>query len=127
MSIFEENSQDQAFILFQQNIQEIALFMFNLFAQNVQIQAQTQIKIETMNEAVFTTFKKFSFRASDVEFFDFQLDFSYDSSDVVQVDRDLYYKNVYLFVKRVKNVVIMSDVDVVTRRNGVGWTHTNPQ
>jgi hypothetical protein len=120
MSIFEENSQDQAFILFQQNIQEIALFMFNLFAQNVQIQAQTQIKIETMNEAVFTTFKKFSFRASDVEFFDFQLDFSYDSSDVVQVDRDLYYKNVYLFVKRVKNVVIMSDVDVVTRRNGVG-------
>ncbi len=113
MFILEENSQDQAFILFQQNIQEIALFMFNLFAQNVQIQAQTQVRIETMKEAVFTTFKKFSFRTSDVEFFDSQLDLSYDSSDVVQVNRDLYYRNVYLFVKRVKNVVIMSDVDAV--------------
>jgi hypothetical protein len=62
---------------------------------------------------VVTVVKKSFFRAFDVKFFDSQLNSSYDSDDVVQVERNLYYRNVYLFVKRIKNVVIMSETDAV--------------
>jgi hypothetical protein len=113
MSIFEENvSFHSVSNLTQQNIQDIVLFMFNLFAQNVQ--NQTQVKaIETINEAIISIVKKSSFRASNVRFFDSQLNFFYDSDDVVQVKRDLYYRDVYFFVERIKDVVIMFDVEVV--------------
>jgi hypothetical protein len=112
MSIFDENvSSSFVFNLTQQNIQEIVLFMFNLFAQNVQDQTQTKAIEATIDIA--TIAKKNSFRASNVRFFDSQLNSFYDSDDVVQINRNLYYKNVYLFVKRVKDVVIMFDVEVV--------------
>ncbi len=113
MFISKENvSSSSMFNLTQQNIQEIVLSMFNLFAQNVQNQAQVRA-VETINEAIISIAKKDFFRAFDVRFFDSQLNSSYDSDDVVQVKRDLYYRNVYLFVKRVKDVVIMFDVEVV--------------
>ena len=48
---------------------------------------------------------KNQFRAIDVNFFDSKFDESYDLKNVVQVDRDVYYRNVYFFVKRVKNTV----------------------
>jgi hypothetical protein len=111
MSNFEENIQRQLFTLSQQNIQRIVLFMFNLFAQNVQSQLQAKTIETTAN--VVTAAKKSSFRTSNVRFFDSQLNFSYESDNVVQVNRDLYYRDVYFFVKRVKNVMIMSDAEVV--------------
>ncbi len=111
MSTFEDNASS-IFNLTQQDIQNIVLSMFNLFAQNVQNQAQTKIA-ETINEVIIATVKKSSFRASDVEFFDSQLDSFYDSENVVQIERDLYYKDVYLFVKRVKNAVIMSEAKTI--------------
>jgi hypothetical protein len=86
--------------------------MFNLFAQNVQNQTQARTT-KTINETIISIAKKNVFKVFDVEFFDSQLDSSYDSDDVVQIERDLYYKNVYFFVKRVKDVVIMFDVEVV--------------
>jgi hypothetical protein len=85
--------------------------MFNLFAQNVQSQVQTKAVEATVNVA--TIVKKSFFRTFDVKFFDSQLNSLYDSSDVVQIERNLYYKDVYLFVKRIKNVVIMSETDAV--------------
>jgi hypothetical protein len=97
--------------LTQQDIQGIALSMFNLFAQNVQSQAQA--RTEATNDAVVTMTKKSSFRASDVGFFDPQLNPFYDSDDVIQMRRDLYYRDVYLFVERVKNAVIMSGAEAV--------------
>jgi hypothetical protein len=100
------------FNLTQQDIQDIALFMFNLFAQNVQGQAQARAA-ETTGDAIASMIKKNAFRASNVGFFDSQLDSFYGSGDVVQVERDLYYRDVYLFVERVKDVVIMSDVEAV--------------
>jgi hypothetical protein len=112
MSTFEENvSLSFVFNLTQQNIQEIALSMFNLFAQNVQ--SQTQAKAVEATVDVVTNVKKSSFRISNVRFFDSQLNSFYDSDDVVQIKWNLYYKNVYLFVKRVKNAMIMFDVDIV--------------
>ena len=42
---------------------------------------------------------KMQFRAIDVNFFDSKLNESYGLKDVVQIERDVYYKNVYLFVK----------------------------
>jgi hypothetical protein len=116
MSNLERNIQRQLFTLSQQNIQRITLFMFNLFAQNVQSQTQTKTIETTTNVVtadVVTTAKKSSFRTSNVKFFDLQLNLSYESNDVVQVDRDLYYKNVYLFVKRMKDAMIMSDAKIV--------------
>ncbi len=112
MSISEENAASSMFNLTQQNIQEIALFMFNLFTQNVQSQTQAKIA-KTINETIINIVKKNVFRVFDVEFFDSQLNSSYDSDDVVQIERDLYYKNIYFFVKRVKDVVIMFDVEIV--------------
>jgi hypothetical protein len=113
MSTFEKNvSSSSVFYLTQQNIQEIALFMFNLFAQNVQDQTQARTT-KTINETIISIAKKNVFRAFDVEFFDSQLNSSYDQDDVVQIKRDLYYKNVYLFVERVKNAVIMSETETV--------------
>ncbi len=97
--------------LTQQNIQDIVLSMFNLFAQNVQSQTQTKA-VETTADVV-TVAKKSSFRASDVRFFDSQLNSSYDSDDVVQMRRDLYYRDVYFFVERIKNAVIMSGAETV--------------
>jgi hypothetical protein len=85
--------------------------MFNLFAQNVQ--NQSQLRTKTAHETVITTRKKSSFRVSDVEFFDSQLNLFYDSEDVVQVRRDLYYRDVYLFVERIKNAVIMFEAKIV--------------
>jgi hypothetical protein len=112
MSTFEKNvSLSSVFNLTQQNIQEIILFMFNLFAQNVQ--NQTQAKAVEATVDVVTKIKKSSFRVSDVRFFDSQLNSFYDSDDVVQINRDLYYKNVYFFVKRVKDAMIMSNAEIV--------------
>jgi hypothetical protein len=112
MSTFDENASSSFLSnLTQQNIQEIVLFMFNLFAQNVQSQAQAKTIETTAN--VVTTAKKSSFRASNVKIFDSQLNLSYESDDVVQVDRDLYYRDVYLFVKRVKDAMTMSDAEAV--------------
>jgi hypothetical protein len=51
--------------------------------------------------------------ASDVGFFDPQLDPSYGPGDVAQVGRDLYSRDVYLFVEKVKDAVIMSGADAV--------------
>jgi hypothetical protein len=94
MSTFEENaSSSSVFHLTQQNIQEIILFMFNLFAQNVQDQTQARTT-KTINETIISIAKKNVFRAFDVKFFDSQLNSSYDQDDVVQVERDLYYKDV---------------------------------
>ncbi len=112
MSTFEENvSLSSVSNLTQQDIQEIVLFKFNLFAQNVQ--SQTQAKTVEATIDVVATTKKDSFRTSDVKFFDFQLNSSYESDDVVQIKRNLYYRDVYLFVKRIKNVVIMSETNAV--------------
>jgi L-cysteine desulfidase len=107
----KENASQSASNLTQQDIQDIALSMFNLFAQNVQDQAQ--VRAAEVSEAVIAVAKKSGFRTSDVGFFDSQLNSSYDSGDVVQVERDLYYRDVYLFVERVKDAVIMFEAEVV--------------
>jgi hypothetical protein len=111
MSTLEENTQSQAFTLSQQNIQRIALSMFNLFAQNVHDQTQTKTTEATVD--VVAIAKKSFFRAFDVRFFDSQLNSFYESNDVIQIKRDLYYRDVYLFVERVKDAIMMFDVEVV--------------
>jgi hypothetical protein len=112
MSIFERNASfSSVSILTQQDIQDIVMFMFNLFAQNVQEQTQTKTTEATVD--VVAVAKKSFFRAFDLKFFDSQLNSFYESNDVMQVKRDLYYKDVYLFIERIKNVVIMFDVEAI--------------
>ncbi len=113
MSITNENASFSSMSnLTQQNIQSIVLFIFNLFAQNVQ--DQTQVKTtKTIDNAIVIMIKKNVFKASNVDFSDLQLNSFYDASDVIQEERDLYYRDVYLFVERIKDVVIMFDVEAV--------------
>ena len=103
----DENDSSSKFNLFQQNIQKIVLSMFNLFKDNIAFKNDT-----SSNNFSNDDWKEF-FRAQNVEFFDSILNESYDSDDVVQVERNVYYKNVYFFVERIKNAVNMYTIEKV--------------
>ena len=94
--------------LSQQDIQGIALSMFNLFRDNIAPRDGNVPNNNSSNDDW-----KGSFRAQDVGFFDPTLDESYGPGDVVQVGRDVYYRNVYLFVERIKDAVNMYTADKV--------------
>jgi ABC-type multidrug transport system permease subunit len=94
--------------LSQQDIQNIVLFMFNLFAQNIQNQAQVNVDFVSK-----ISFQRKSFRVQNVDFFDSQLDSSYELENVIQIERGVYYKDVYLFIKTIKNAVIMIKSDAI--------------
>ena len=95
--------------LSQQDIQKIALSMFNLFRDNI----APKNDANAPNNSSGNDDRKASFRPQDVEFFDFILDESYGPGDVVQIKRDVYYRNVYLFVERIKNAVNMYTAEKV--------------
>ena len=48
-----------------------------------------------------------------MRFFDSQLDTEFDKDDVIQIEKDTYYKNVFLFVKRIKNQITILKADIV--------------
>ena len=104
----DENDFSFELNLFQQNIQNIALFIFNLFRNNIAFKNDNVSNNNFSND----DWKK-SFRAQNVEFFDFILNKSYDSDDVIQVERDVYYKNVYFFVEKIKNAVNMYTIEKI--------------
>ena len=103
----DENDFLSELNLFQQNIQKIVLSMFNLFRDNI------AFKNDTSNNSFNNDDWKGSFRAQNVKFFDFILNETYGSDDVIQVERNVYYKNVYFFVKRIKNAVNMYIVNKI--------------
>ena len=104
----DENDFSFEFNLFQQDIQNIVLFMFNLFKNNIAFKNDNVSNNNSSND----DWKK-SFRTQNVEFFDFILNESYDFDDVIQVKKNVYYKNVYFFVKRIKNVVNMYTIEKI--------------
>jgi hypothetical protein len=80
----------------------------NLFAQNIQNQAQVNV------DFVFKiSSQKKSFRAQNVDFFDFQLDSFYELENMIQIERDVYYRNFYLFIKRIKNAIVMIESNAI--------------
>ena len=95
--------------LFQQNIQGIALSMFNLFKNNIVFRHDANASNNSFDNEDWKTF----FQTQNVEFFDSTLNESYDSGDVVQIKKNVYYKNVYLFVERIKNAVNMYTTEKV--------------
>ena len=104
----DENDFSFELNLFQQNIQSIALFMFNLFKNNIAFKNDNVSNNNFSNDDW-----KESFRTQNVEFFDFILNESYDSDDVVQVEKNVYYKNVYLFVEKIKDAVNMYTIEKI--------------
>jgi hypothetical protein len=94
--------------LSQQDVQNIVMHMFQLFIQNVQEEVSSTSSHEKDQDA-----SKDYFKASDVRFFDSQLNSSYEFDDVIQIDRDVYYRDVYLFVERIKDAIILSEEDVI--------------
>ena len=78
--------------------------MFIIFIQNA------AVKMNTSTQKVFS---KNYFKATNVSFFDLKLEKSYDSDDVVQINRDVYYRNVFMFVKRIKNAMITYETETI--------------
>ena len=102
-----EVSEESQFVskstLFQTDIQSIAMSMFQLFIQNIQTNSSIAVQFTSRNQ----------FRAFDIEFFDSQLNAQYELKNVVQVKKNIYYRDVFLFVKRIKNMIIILSEDVV--------------
>ena len=103
-----DNDQSSESNLSQQNIQEIALSMFDLFKNNI-----TSKNDNISNNNSNNNDWKASFRAQNVEFFDFILNELYDSDNVVQIKKNVYYKNVYFFVERIKDVVNIYTIEKI--------------
>ena len=80
-----------------QKMRDLIIAMFEAFAKNIRNRASQMITASSENQ----------FKASDVDFFDLKFDESYGPGDVVQIERNTYYKNVYLFVKRIRDIVII--------------------
>ena len=92
--------------LFRKNIQNITMIMFAMFIQNIIDQANTSVTTSNIQS------KKY-FKIIDVKFFDFKLKNFYETNDVIQIDRNVYYKNVFLFVKKIKNAVITYETKTI--------------
>ena len=81
--------------------------MFNLFRNNI------AFKNNVSNNNFSNDDWKKLFRTQNVGFFDFILNESYGSDDVVQIKKNVYYKNVYFFVKWIKNAVNMYTIEKI--------------
>ena len=92
------------FNLTKKNIQIIVMSMFTIFTQNVVVK---------INISIQKIFSKFFFKITNVNFFDFKFEKSYDSDDVVQINRNVYYRNVFMFVKKIKNAIITYKIKTI--------------
>ena len=90
--------------LTRKNIQTIVMSMFIIFIQNVVVK---------MNTSIQKAFSKDYFKITNVNFFDFKFEKSYGSDDVVQINRNVYYRNVFIFVKKIKNAVITYEIETI--------------
>ena len=50
---------------------------------------------------------------ADVEYFDSYLNKSYDEDEIVTVEKNIYYRNVMLFVKKIKDIAQIKDSTIV--------------
>ena len=92
--------------LFRKNIQNIAIIMFVMFIQNIVGQANTPVAVPNIQSKEY-------FKTIDVKFFDSKLKNFYEADDVVQVDRNVYYRNIFLFVKKIKDAVITYETKTI--------------
>ena len=92
------------FNLTKKNIQTIVMSMFTIFIQNAVVK---------MNISIQKIFSKNYFKITNVNFFDFKFEEFYDSDDVVQINRDVYYRNVFIFVKKIKNAIITYEIETI--------------
>ena len=92
------------FNLTKKNIQIIVMSMFIIFIQNAVVK---------MNILIQKIFSKNYFKITNVNFFDFKFEKSYDSDDVVQINRNVYYRNVFMFVKKIKNAIITYKIKTI--------------
>ena len=92
--------------LSREDIQNIAMTMFAMFTQNIAGQANTPVAAPNIQSKGY-------FKATDVGFFDPKLEDSYGAGDVVQVGRDVYYRDVFLFVERIKDAVTTYGAETV--------------
>ena len=54
-----------------------------------------------------------AWRFEDFDFFDSHLSAKYGSEPMIRDDKDVYYRNVHLFIERILDLVVTKDHDVV--------------
>ena len=90
--------------LTREDIQAIAMSMFTIFTQNAAVR---------MNTPAQGAPSKDYFKATNVGFFDPKLEESYGPGDVVQIDRNVYYRNVFMFVERIKDAMTTYEAETI--------------
>lgn len=78
--------------------------MFIIFIQNV---------LEKINISTQNAFSKTYFKITNMNFFDFKLEKLYNTDDVIQINKNVYYRNVFVFVKKIKNVIITYEIKTI--------------
>ena len=96
--------QSNLFNLTKKDIQTIVMSMFIIFIQNVVVK---------MNILTQKTFSKNYFKIMNVNFFDFKFEEFYNFDDIVQINRNVYYRNVFMFVKKIKNAIITYEIKTI--------------
>ena len=89
-----------------QKMRKLIIAMFETFAKNV------KDRIFLVSQTAVTASGS-HFKISDVDFFDSKLNEFYETDDVVQIDRDIYYRNVYFFVKRIRDTITIVETEKI--------------
>ena len=79
--------------------------IITIFLQNVAEQKNVFLLISNIQCKEY-------FKTINVKFFDFKLKDFYDTDDVIQMSRDVYYRNIF-FVEHIKNAVTLHEIKIV--------------
>ena len=96
--------QSNSFNLTKKNIQIIIMSIFIIFIQNAVVK---------INISIQKVFSKNYFKITNVNFFDFKFEKFYDFDNVVQINKNVYYRNVFMFVKKIKNAMITYEIKTI--------------
>ena len=61
----------------------------------------------------FNIHKSLSWRSEDLDFLDFKLSVLYDSNSMIRDDKNVYYRNVYLFCERIRNLIAIKNEKLI--------------
>ena len=92
------------FNLTKKNIQIIVMSIFIIFTQNAVVK---------INISIQKIFSKNYFKITNMNFFNFKFEKFYDSDDVVQINRNVYYQNMFIFMKKIKNAMITYEIETI--------------
>ena len=61
----------------------------------------------------FNSDENFLWRSKNLNFFDFKLFVFYDSNFMIRNDKNVYYRNVHLFCKKIRNLIVIKNEKLI--------------